>query len=51
VFNAKFVVGGGVRGIHWIADTQRVRVWIHIRTHERLWVRVWVKFYLVGMDL
>jgi hypothetical protein len=50
VFNAKIVVGGRVMGIHWIADTRRVRVWIQIHTHERLWVRVWVEFCLVGMD-
>jgi hypothetical protein len=43
-------VGGRVTGIHWIANTQRVRVWIQIHTHGRLWVQVWVKFYLVGMD-
>jgi hypothetical protein len=50
MFNAKIVVGGRVTGIHWIADTQRVRVWIQIHTHERLWVWVWVEFCLVGMD-
>jgi hypothetical protein len=50
VFNAKIVVGGLVTGIHWIVDTRRVRVWIQIHTHERLWVRVWVEFCLVGMD-
>jgi hypothetical protein len=44
------VVGGRVTGIHWITDTRRVRVWIQIRTHERLWVRVWVEFCLAGMD-
>ena len=37
-------------GIHWIADTRRVRVWIQIHTHERLWVRIWIKFCLAGMD-
>jgi hypothetical protein len=51
VFNVKIVVGGRVTGIHWIADTRRVRVWIQIHTHERLWVRVWVEFCLAGMDL
>ena len=50
MFNAKIVVGGRVTGIHWIADTRRVRVWIQIHTHERLWVRVWVEFCLAGMD-
>jgi hypothetical protein len=50
VFNAKIVVGGRVTGIHWIVDTRRVWVWIQIHTHERLWVRVWVEFCLVGMD-
>jgi hypothetical protein len=50
VFNAKIVVGGRVTGIHWIADTRRVRVWIQIHTHERLWIRVWVEFWLAGMD-
>jgi hypothetical protein len=50
VFNAKIVVGGRVTGIHWIADTWRVRVWIQIHTHKRLWVRVWVEFCLAGMD-
>jgi hypothetical protein len=44
------VVGGRVTDIHWIADTRRVRLWIQIHTHERLWVRVWVKFCLAGMD-
>ena len=39
MFNAKIVVGGRVTGIHWIADTRRVPVWIQIHTHERLWVR------------
>jgi hypothetical protein len=51
VFNAKIVVGGRVTGIHWIADTRRLRVWIQIHTHERLWVRIWVKFCLAGIDL
>ena len=32
MFNAKIVVGGRVTGIHWIADTQRVRIWIQIHT-------------------
>jgi hypothetical protein len=50
VFNAKIVVGGRVTGIHWIADTRRVRVWIQIHTHECLWVQVWVEFCLAGMD-
>jgi hypothetical protein len=50
VFNAKIVVGGRVTGIHWIADTRWVRVWIQTHTHERLWVRVWVEFCLTGMD-
>jgi hypothetical protein len=50
VFNAKIVVDGRVTSIHWIADTRRVRVWIQIHTHERLWVRVWIEFCLVGMD-
>jgi hypothetical protein len=50
VFNAKIVVGGRVTGIHWIADTRRVWVWIQIHTHKRLWVQVWVEFCLVGMD-
>jgi hypothetical protein len=50
VFNAKIVVGGRVTGIHWIADTRRVRVWIHIHTHEHLWVRIWVQFCLAGMN-
>jgi hypothetical protein len=50
VFNAKIVVGGRVTGIHWIADTRRVRVWIQIHTHKRLWVRIWVEFCLAGMD-
>ena len=50
MLNAKIVVGGRVTGIHWIADTRRVRVWIQIHTHERLWVRVWVEFCLAGMD-
>jgi hypothetical protein len=44
-------VGGRVTGIHWITDTRRVRVWIQIHTHGRLWVRVWVEFCLAGMDL
>ena len=50
MFNAKIVVGEWVAGIHWIADTRRVRVWIQIHTHERLWVWVWIEFCLVGMD-
>jgi hypothetical protein len=50
VFSAKIVVGGRVTGIHWIADTRRVRVWIQVHTHERLWVPVWVEFCLAGMD-
>jgi hypothetical protein len=50
VLNAKIVVGGRVTGIRPIADTRRVRIWIQIHTHERLWIRVWVKFCLVGMD-
>jgi hypothetical protein len=36
-------------GIRWIADTRRVRVWVEIHTHERLWVQVWVEFCLAGM--
>jgi hypothetical protein len=40
MLNAKIVVGGRVTGIRWIADTRRVRVWVEIHTHERLWVRV-----------
>jgi hypothetical protein len=48
MFNVKIVVGGRVMDIHWIVDTRRVRVWIQIYTHERLWV--WVEFCLVGMD-
>jgi hypothetical protein len=50
VFNTKIVVGGRVTCIHWIADTRRVRVRIQIHTHKHLWVRIWVEFYLVGMD-
>jgi hypothetical protein len=50
MLNAKIVVGGRVTGISWIADTRRVRVWVEIHIHERLWVRVWVKFCLTGMD-
>jgi hypothetical protein len=38
MFNAKMVVGGGVTGIHRIADTRWVWVWVDIHTHERLWV-------------
>jgi hypothetical protein len=51
LLNAKIVVGGRVTGIHWIADTRRVRVWIQTHTHKRLWVRVWVEFCLTSMDL
>jgi hypothetical protein len=40
MLNAKIVVGGRVTGIRRIADTRRVRVWVEIHTHERLWVRV-----------
>jgi hypothetical protein len=47
---AEILVGERVTDICWITDTWRVRVWIHIRTHERKWVWVWVWFYLVGMD-
>jgi hypothetical protein len=50
MLNAKIVVDGRVTGIRRIADTQRVRVWVEIHTHERLWVRVWVEFCLAGMD-
>jgi hypothetical protein len=50
MLNAKIVVGGRVTGIRQIADTQRVRVWVEIHTHERLWVRVWVEICLAGMD-
>jgi hypothetical protein len=50
MLNAKILVGGRVMGIHQIADTWRVRVWVEIHTHERLWVRVWVMFCLAGMD-
>jgi hypothetical protein len=38
MLNAKIVVGGRATGI------RRVRVWVEIHTHERLWVRVWVEF-------
>jgi hypothetical protein len=50
MLNAKIVVGGWVTGIRRITDTRRVRVWVEIHTHERLWVRVWVEFCLAGMD-
>jgi hypothetical protein len=50
MFNANIVVGGRVTGIRRITDTRRVRVWVQIHIHERLWVRVCVEFCLAGMD-
>jgi hypothetical protein len=40
MLNGKIVVDGRVMGIRRIADIRRVRVWVEIHTHERLWVRV-----------
>jgi hypothetical protein len=48
MLNAKIVVGRRVTGIHRIADTRRVRVWVEIHSHECLWV--WVEFCLASMD-
>ena len=50
MLNARIVVGGRVTSIRRITDTRRVQVWVEIHTHECLWVRVWVKFCLAGMD-
>jgi hypothetical protein len=50
MLNAKIVVGERVTGICRIADTRRVRVWVEIHNHERLWVRIWIEFCLASMD-
>jgi hypothetical protein len=50
MLNGKIVVDGRVMGIRRIANIRRVRVWVEIHTHERLWVRVWVEFCVAGMN-
>lgn len=50
VLNARTVVGMRVTGIRHVADTRRIRVWVQIHTHERIWVWDWFEPCLTGMD-